>query len=601
MYNFKVTRSSVALIFILFVGSILFAQTVTNVNALAAFASNMQRKYLKNTIQVEKYANEKKIPIKRVFPNGTVVQIHHIDNGKPIYITTANLGAAQTTRTDELWPGGGLGLDLTGSGYSKLGEWDSGRVRLTHQEFGSRVTQVDGATPTTRHSTHVAGTLVASGAYTIAKGMAYEANLKAYDWNNAEAEMALAAASGLEVSNHSYVFATGWTWHYNGSEWEMRWYGDITVSTVEDYFFGFYDIWPSSWDQVSYDAPNYLIVKAAGNDRNDTHVGEHYVMDGGTWVLSSDSRDPDGEYDSLPRASVAKNILTVGAVEELLNYTQPSDVIMSTFSSWGPTDDGRIKPDLVGNGVSILSADHQGNATYATISGTSMASPNVAGTLALLQTHYQNTHASIPMRSATLKGLALHTTDEAGSADGPDYIYGWGLMNAERAARLISIDSYGNDVIDEQILSNGGTYIRNVHSYGINPLRVTICWTDPQGTPVSSDLLNNRTPMLVNDLDLKLTENSTTYYPWKLDPDNPSNAATNSTENDVDNVEQVYISNPVEGTYTIEVSHDGTLSGGSQAFSIIVSGNSECADGSIIYNTETEKFNFCEDGMWMEK
>jgi hypothetical protein len=230
-----------------------------------------------------------------------------------------------------------------------------------------------------------------------------------------------------------------------------------------------------------------------------------------------------------------------------------------------------------------------------------MSSPNVTGTCALLQQHYQNTHSSSSMRSATLKGLTIHSADEAGAAAGPDYIYGWGLMNAEQAAELISLDSYGNNVIDERVLSNGSTYTRSIESDGTNPLRVTICWTDPQGIPLSSDLLNNRTPMLVNDLDLKLTENSIAYYPWKLDPDNPSNAATNSTENNVDNVEQVYISDPVEGTYTIEVSHDGTLSGGSQAFSIIVSGNSECVDGSIIYNTETEKFNFCEDGMWMEK
>lgn len=577
------------------------AQTETNVNALAAFVRNMQHKHQNNKIQVENYAKQKKIPIKRVFPDGTVVQIHHIDNGKPVYYITTNFGAAQTTRTNELWSSGGLGLNLTGSGYLKLGEWDGGGVLLTHQEFGTRVTQVDGSPITISHATHVAGTLVATGVNVNVKGMAYEANLKAYDWDNDNAEMALAGAAGMEVSNHAYVFATGWYWIWNGSEWDTYWAGDITVSSTEDYYFGFYDYWTSYWDQIAYDAPYYLIVKAAGNERTDIYMGEHYVMDGETWVLSSDPRDPDGDYDCLPRRGVAKNILTIGAVEELLNYTQPSDVIMSTFSSWGPADDGRIKPDLVAKGVSVYSTSNAGNASYATISGTGMATSNTVGTLVLLQQHYQNTHSGSVMRAATLKGLVLHAADEAGSADGPDYIYGWGLMNAERAAELISLDSYGNNVIDERVLSNGSTYTRIIHSDGINPLRVTICWTDPKGTPVSSNPLNNRTAMLVNDLDLKLTENSTIFYPWKLDYNNPSNAATNVTENDVDNVEQVYISNPVEGTYTIEVSHDGTLSGGSQAFSIIVSGNNECNDGSIIYNTETEKFNFCEDGVWVEK
>ena len=595
LYKSTIILSSIILIFILVFGSIVIAQTVTNEGYLINYAAEKETEYIKIRAEIEEYARQNNVPIREELADGTIIEIHHLDNGKPIYYTTNNLDAAQTTRASELWPTGSLGLSVTGSGYTKLGEWDAGGVLQSHQEFGNRVTMGDGTVGTNYHSTHVAGTMVAAGVVSNAKGMAYQANLTAYNWTNDNSEMATAAVNGMELSNHSYGFMQGWEGNY--------WYGNLSISLEEDYYFGFYSSYSVEWDDIAYNAPYYLIVKAAGNDRNDSGSGYHYHWDYG-WYYTNDSHGSDGGvdgYDCIGTQATAKNIITVGAVYEVINYSVPGDVSMSSFSGWGSTDDGRIKPDIVGKGVGVYSTDDDNISDYSTMQGTSMASPNVTGTLVLLQQHYQNTHASIPMRSATLKGLALHTTDEAGSADGPDYIYGWGLMNAERAARLISIDSYGNDVIDEQILSNGGTYIRNVHSYGINPLRVTICWTDPQGTPVSSDLLNNRTPMLVNDLDLKLTENSTTYYPWKLDPDNPSNAATNSTENDVDNVEQVYISNPVEGTYTIEVSHDGTLSGGSQAFSIIVSGNSECADGSIIYNTETEKFNFCEDGMWEEK
>ena len=179
-------------------------------------------------------------------------------------------------------------------------------------------------------------------------------------------------------------------------------------------------------------------------------------------------------------------------------------------------------------------------------------------------------------------------------------MFGWGLVNAEEAGRLINFDGFGNNVIDEQVLSNGSTYTRDINSDGNSPIKVTICWTDPAGTPVSANYLNNRTPMLVNDLDLKIT-NGATYYPWKLDPENPANAATNSGENNVDNVEQVYIELPSAGTYTIEVSHDGSLTGGSQAFSIIVSGENNCQNGSLMYNTDTNAFNFCEEGYWMEK
>lgn len=593
--NFKIILYSFVLIYLLFIGSFLLAQTVTNVNALEAFAAHKKAKFNKNRAEVEEYARKNNVPVRQELPDGRVIEMHHLDNGKPIYYGTQNSGAAKTTRTDELWPGGNLGLSVTGSGYSEIGEWDAGGVLLTHQEFGNRVTQVDGSATTHYHATHVAGTMVAAGVVSAAKGMAYQASLSAYDWSNDESEMATAAMSGMEESNHSYGFVTGWSGNY--------WYGDLSISTVEDVWFGLYSSYTADWDEIAYNAPYYLIVKSSGNDRNNSWSGVHWHWNGG-WVSSSDSHGDDGGasgYDCISTKGVAKNIFTVGAVNEVLNYSAPGDVTMSTFSSWGPPDDGRIKPDIVAKGVSVYSTDDDNNSDYATLSGTSMSSPNVTGTCALLQQHYQNTHSFSPMRSATLKGLTIHSADEAGAAAGPDYIYGWGLMNAEQAAELISLDSYGNNVIDERVLSNGSTYTRSIESDGSNPLRVTICWTDPQGTPVSSNLLNNRTPMLVNDLDLKLTENSTTYYPWKLDPDNPSNAATNSTENNVDNVEQVYIPNPVEGTYTIEISHDGTLTGGSQAFSIIVSGNSECVDGSIIYNTETEKFNFCEDGMWEEK
>jgi len=559
-----------------FLISNLFTQTFTNVPNLMSLADDFESDYQKNRVEVEEYARINNVPVRQELPDGTIIEMQYLEDGRPIYYMTNNLGAAQTTRTNELWHGGSLGLSVTGSGYSKLGQWDGGGVLLTHQEFDSRVTMGDATSGTDGHATHVAGTMVAEGVDPSAKGMAYQANLSAYDWNNDGAEMATAAVAGMELSNHSYGYKLGWS-HNPNEDW--YWNGMLWNSTEEDSWFGAYRTETGEWDDIAYNAPYYLIVKSAGNDRGETYTGGHYhwyfVGSIPQWVWATDSHGPDGGsngYDCIGWLSIGKNILTVGAVNELINYTAPSDVIISSFSGWGPADDGRIKPDIVGKGVSVYSTDDDNDSDYATKNGTSMASPNVTGTLALLQQHYQNTHSSERMYSSTLKGLAIHTADEAGSASGPDYIYGWGLMNAERAAELISLDSGVNNVIDEQVLSNGNTYTRTIQSDGINPLRVTICWTDPRGWGVPGGILNDRTPMLINDLDLKLTQNATTYYPWKLDPDNPSNAATNSAENNVDNIEQVYISSPSAGTYTIEVSHDGTLSGGSQAFSIIVNG-----------------------------
>jgi hypothetical protein len=74
-------------------------------------------------------------------------------------------------------------------------------------------------------------------------------------------------------------------------------------------------------------------------------------MRGGSWQTSTKRREANGPYDSTPFAGVAKNIITVGAI----SGSNPNEFSMATFSSWGPTDDGRIKPDLVGVGVGVFS------------------------------------------------------------------------------------------------------------------------------------------------------------------------------------------------------------------------------------------------------
>jgi hypothetical protein len=279
-------------------------------------------------------------------------------------------------------------------------------------------------------------------------------------------------------------------------------------------------------------------------------------------------------YDAIATYGNAKNILTVGAVHAIANgYNQPSDVSISTFSSFGPTDDGRIKPDLVGNGVAVLSTISQSDKSYAALSGTSMSAPNVSGTLLLLQEYYASLNQGQLMRAATLKGLAIHTADEAGPSPGPDYIFGWGLLNAERAANVIA-NAQQTHLMTENVLAQGQVFTRDVVASGTGPLVVTISWTDPDGKPLplSPSILNNRSPRLVNDLDIRVTANGTTSMPWILDPDNPSKAATRG-DNIRDNVEQIVIPNAAPGqTYTITVSHKGTLQQGPQAYSLLVSG-----------------------------
>ena len=565
----------------MFVNGFVNAQTETNITKLLEIANKSKSKAIIQKEEAILFATQNNLDLKKVLEDGTEIELIAMKNGMPLYYSTSNLSAAQTTRTDKLWENGGLSLSLDGLGYSKLGEWDGGAVRVSHQEFTnfgtSRVTQSDDATALSNHATHVAGTIVAHGVTANAKGMAYNGNLKAYDWNFDEAEMATAAAAGLELSNHSYGFLSGW--HYDGSEWIWYGVGSPVNGIRENWYFGFYDDYAANWDEIAYNAPNYLIVRAAGNDRGQ---GPSYASS------TPDYPEKDGGldgFDCIANMGVSKNILTVGAVYGVTSYTSPSDVVMTSFSCWGPADDGRIKPDIVAKGVSLYSTNSSADDSYGTNTGTSMATPNVTGTLALLQQHYQNLNSGTPMRSATLKSLIIHTADEAGDNIGPDYKFGWGLLNAERAAEKISNDFNEQNLIDEINLINDESYSRDVFVTGESPLRVTIAWTDVKGIPVELSL-NPSDIMLVNDLDITITDSeNNTFYPYKLDRDNPFGAATNSSKNSVDNVEMVFVENPTPGYYNISVTHDGNLSGGSQAFSIIISGVSEVTE--IAWTGET--------------
>ncbi|MDP2207478.1 MAG: T9SS type A sorting domain-containing protein, partial [Bacteroidota bacterium] len=177
------------------------------------------------------------------------------------------------------------------------------------------------------------------------------------------------------------------------------------------------------------------------------------------------------------------------------------------------------------------------------------------------------------LRASTMKGLIIHTADEAGSANGPDYRFGWGLMNTLKATQLITSNknSGNNFNIREMVLNSGDSISINIPAKETAALRASICWTDPAGTPPPASL-NPPNLMLVNDLDMTITRESTTHFPWILNPSTPAAAATTG-DNFRDNVEQVWIQTPTPGNYVLKIKHKGTLSGGSQVVSILISGN----------------------------
>lgn len=476
---------------------------------------------------------------------GNYLFLHHIDEyNKPVYYATrSNLGLAKSIKTDKLWKNGGLSLDLQGQSMevnanrARLGVFEPSPCRTSHQEFGGRATTRDTPVFTTNnggseHATHVTGTMIASGVKPDAIGMANGAKIDCYEVNSDEFEEIYDAGDeGMLVSNHSY--------------------GPLFDNTKVN--LGVYDAECELYDSIAVLNKNHLMFMACGNDRDDIGGITYDIMIGGT---------------------ISKNLASIGAVEILGSggYTGPASVKMSDFSSYGPTDDGRIKPDFCAPGVQIYSSIAADDTSYKHEDGTSMAGPGAAASMFLLQQHYKNKKGNF-MRAATLKGLGIHTADECGANPGPDYAYGWGLLNLEKSIDVID-NKGGTHLIDEDTLNNNATYEFPVKTSG-GMFKATICWTDRPGKPLVGASVDDRTPMLVNDLDLRVIDVATnapvSTLPWKLDPNNPSNAATTG-DNTVDNVEQILISNLPAGNYKIRVTHKGTLATGSQEFSMIVSG-----------------------------
>ena len=477
----------------------------------------------------------------RIHGDGNKVSIlHDIRGEEPVYRVTQNANAAISSGANLLYP---APYNLNGTGV-KVGVWDAGRVRNTHQEFNTnRVINRNASAPLDDHATHVAGTVGASGFTASAKGMAPSVAIDSWDWNSDYAEMGSSGAATVSgdtnkipLSNHSYG--------YNAAVSDMGVYNSESVET----------------DALSVSMPYYLICWAAGNEQD---------------LLTA-----KGGFQSITYNGLSKNILTVGAVNDAVSggVRSPSAGTMSTFSSWGPSDDGRIKPDVVANGVTLNSPIDTSNTAYASYSGTSMATPSVTGSAALLAQLYAREFTGQRMRSSMLKGLLIHTADDLGNA-GPDYKFGWGLINVKAAADVILAHKgslAAPKMIEDTLTSAVSSRTHTFQWDGVSPIRVTLCWTDPVGTAQAD---NSRTPVLRHNLDLTVTTpNSTLLRPFVMPfVGNWSDAAMNSVaitgKNNVDNVEQVYVAAPSQaGTYTITVARDGALTTSSQSYALIVTG-----------------------------
>ena len=415
-----------------------------------------------------------------------------------------DLEATQRTGVDRITR---VPLSLTGQGIT-LGIWDGGRP-ASHNDINDRVTVLTNDAESS-HATRVTGVAIGNGAGNpTAIGMAPQArarNRSRRDFNFENDVNDEARDNLIQISNFSFSTTVGWS-------------GDNDRNN--DFLFGLYSSETSVFDGIAYNH-GLLMFKSASNNRDDCNPND-----------SSDCDGDDEGYDSLPHRGTAKNMITVG------NTDANNDVSFS--SGWGPTDDGRIKPDLCAYGNSVLSTEL--NNEYATVGGTSAATPVAAGVAALLYEHYNNLYGERPDDSALIKGAMLHSAAEFGAASGPDPICGWGIVNAESAAKLISQDSFLTGTVSQGSQVDIGTISVAKNQAQV---KVTLIWTDPPGNPAASKAL-------INNLDLRLIDsNNNEYLPWSLDSSNNFRTAVRS-DNNQDNVEQITIDSPPAGDYTIRI------------------------------------------------
>lgn len=497
---------------------------------------------------IERFRSEERaseqLLIKKAIPesiqqkDGTLVKpIGFSPEGILLYYKTYTSLLAQNTQTHAVNRQAQLALPLRGQAQV-VGIWDAGGVFDQHQELAGRVFQFDQSDQVNGHTTEVSSVLLGKGVRAGTQGMLPEGNGRVYDWNADRVEVAEAVSGGLSLSNHSY---------------------GIKSENVPDWYFGCYISAARDWDALMFAAPHYLLVNAAGNSRGLAH-----------------NQDPlfgaPGEgFDELLGFSVSKNSLTVGSAH--LDWSAEGvRATVSSFSTIGPADDGRIKPDLVSDGNGLETATAGGAQAYTLSSGTSMAAPAVTGGLAMLK-EYANRLELSDLKAASLKGLALHTASDLGE-DGPDYEMGWGAFNGLSGIHFLQQLGYSS-LLEEHLLEEGETHAISLYPREGEVLRISISWTDPAGEAQRLDA-NNPVAALVNDLDIRLSKNGQVFYPWTLDRNNPK-APAGRGDNTVDPYERIELS-VSEGEYLLQVSHKGELLTGSQAYTLLISGASfsEC-------------------------
>jgi len=429
--------------------------------------------------------------------------------------------------------------ELDGSGVNAF-VYDGALVEDAHPDLVGRVIQAQGGEPMF-HSTHVAGTVGGNGALSegtyagMAPGVtiisAYVNFISPIIFYNNPGDMEQDYRNAIknydaDVSNNSIGSNVA------QNNFDCSWEGDYETSaaTIDAIVRG------ESGGPI-------VIVWANGNERGSGRCGKDF-------------------FTTAP-PSPAKNHIAVGAINS-------DDRTMTDFSSWGPTDDGRMRPDVSAPGCqssgdrgTTSTVTMFGNPGYASLCGTSMAAPAVAGVAALMIQQHRISHEDQTPSNSLVKALMINTAEDLG-APGPDYKYGFGLVDAAAAVGSIEAGAFVETEVSQDQVVDLAFYV-----YPESPhVKVSMAWDDPPGTPSAS--LN-----LVNNLDLVLVDPSgAEHLPWVLDPSDPDRNAQIGIDV-LNNAEQVEVESPASGPWIVRV-RGLEVPEGPQTVSVTYTGLSTC-------------------------
>lgn len=455
---------------------------------------------------------------------------------------------------------------LTGAGVT-VSLFELAPAQADHLEFEGRLTVqasvTGGSNSNKAHATHVAGTIGAAGIRADAKGMAPKARIFQFCVRSGsntcrndfvkDKDVELPRL-GVIADNNSWGYILGWdssdywVWHDGEEYW-----GAYELELV------------SPLDEMSLDR-NVLFVHSAGNDGSTPFLGEwgqHRHVDDNLNVIRDKvfcyspngsgndcpatfcaacetvKHHPETPYDTIGLTASGKNTIAVGAVQQL-----GENFDIAGFSSRGPAKDGRVKPDVVARGYGVLSTVPTNS--YGPSQGTSMAAPVVTGIAALLVEQWRKTFGGRDPNPVQLKALIVGGADDVGRP-GPDYTYGFGLVNAKNSADFIINDGGTGRRIRNFNVTQGSTTEFPLVLDGPQKIKVVLQWGDKSIPLLPGEFVADRA--LVNDLDLKLVgPNGTVYLPWVLDKTKFEANATTGV-NTVDNTEIIEVTNAPAGVY----------------------------------------------------